>query len=278
MPANTVLNYLPRKSVVHALTGTTKLVFFLLFTFASMITYDTRVLVGLMLISFAIFRVSRIRVREVRFMLIFMLVFLLLNNFFIFLFNPDQGTAIYGTRHVLLRLFWRYDVTAEQLFYMLNISLKYFVSLPVAILFISATDPSEFAASLSSIGVSYRVGYAVSIALRYIPDIQRDYHNISQAQQARGIELGKKEKLLSRLKNSVNILLPLILSSISRIDTISNAMELRGFGKHKKRTWYKQRPFLRNDWIAIALGAALLLVSLGFTFVNGSRFYNPFIA
>ena len=155
MPANTVLNYLPRKSVVHALTGTTKLVFFLLFTFASMITYDTRVLVGLMLISFAIFRVSRIRVREVRFMLIFMLVFLLLNNFFIFLFNPDQGTAIYGTRHVLLRLFWRYDVTAEQLFYMLNISLKYFVSLPVAILFISATDPSEFAASLSSIGVSY---------------------------------------------------------------------------------------------------------------------------
>ena len=36
MAANTVLNYMPRKSVVHELTGTTKLVFFLLFTFASM--------------------------------------------------------------------------------------------------------------------------------------------------------------------------------------------------------------------------------------------------
>ena len=44
MAANTVLNYLPRKSVVHELTGTTKLAFFLLFTFASMITYNTWVL------------------------------------------------------------------------------------------------------------------------------------------------------------------------------------------------------------------------------------------
>lgn len=277
MAASTVLNYLPRKSVVHELTGTTKLAFFLLFTFASMITYDTRVLVGLMIVSFAIFRLSKIRIREVRFMMVFMLVFLLLNNFFIFLFNPDQGTEIYGTRHVLFHLFWRYDVTAEQLFYMFNISLKYFVSLPIAILFISATNPSEFAASLNKIGVSYRVGYAVSIALRYIPDIQRDYHNISQAQQARGIELGKKEKLLDRLKNSVNILLPLILSSLSRIDTISNAMELRGFGKHKKnRTWYMERPFRQNDWLAIGFGALLLVLSIAITFYDGNRFFNPF--
>ena len=277
MAASTVLNYLPRKSVVHELNGTTKLAFFLLFTFASMITYDTRVLICLMLFSFAVFRLSKIQLREVRFMLVFMLAFLFLNNLFIFLFDPDQGTNLYGTRTVLFHLFWRYDVTAEQLFYMFNISLKYFVALPIAILFISATNPSEFAASLNKIGVSYRIGYAVSIALRYIPDIQRDYHNISQAQQARGVELGKKEKLISRLKNSVSILMPLIMSSLSRIDVISNAMELRGFGKDKKkRTWYVQRPFKRNDWIALAIGASLLVFSAVVTFWDGNRFFNPF--
>ena len=118
MAANTVLNYLPRQSVVHKMTGTTKLAFFLLFTFASMITYNTWVLLGLMAVSFAAFKLSHIKLREVRFMLIFMLVFLLLNNLFIFLFDPNQGTTLYGTRHVLFHLFWRYDVTAEQLFYM----------------------------------------------------------------------------------------------------------------------------------------------------------------
>ena len=272
MAAKTVLNYLPRESVVHKLTGTTKLAFFLLFTFASMITYNTYVLLVLLAVSLAAFKLSRIKVREVR----FMLVFLLLNNFFIFLFDPDQGTTLYGTRTVLCHLFWRYDLTAEQLFYMCNISLKYFVALPVAILFISATDPSEFAASLNSIGISYKVGYSVAIALRYIPDIQRDYHSISQAQQARGVELGKKEPFFKRLKNSVNILLPLILTSLNRIDTISNAMELRGFGKKSKRTWYTQRPFVRRDFIALGLGAALLLLSLTVTLRFG-RFYNPFV-
>ena len=134
MAAKTVLNYLPRESVVHKMTGTTKLAFFLLFTFASMITYNTWVLLGLLVVSLLAFRLSRIKFREVRFMMTFMLVFLLLNNLFIFLFDPNQGTTLYGTRTVLCHLFWRYDVTAEQLFYMFNISLKYFVALPVAIL------------------------------------------------------------------------------------------------------------------------------------------------
>ena len=257
------------------MTGTTKLAFFLLFTFASMITYNTWVLLGLFAVSLVAFRLSKIKYREIRFMMIFMLVFLLLNNLFIFLFDPNQGTNLYGTRHVLCHLFWRYDVTAEQLFYMLNISLKYFVALPVAILFISATNPSEFAASLNSIGISYKVGYSVAIALRYIPDIQRDYHSISQAQQARGVELGKNEHFFSRLKNSVNILLPLILTSLNRIDTISNAMELRGFGKNKKRTWYTRRPFAARDFVALGIGVVLLVVSLSVTIKFG-RFYNPF--
>ena len=276
MAAKTVLNYLPRKSVVHQLTGTTKLAFFLLFTFASMITYNTWVLLGLMVVSFVSFKLSRIKIKEVSFMLVFMLVFLLLNDLFIFLFDPDQGTTLYGTRTVLCHLFWRYDITAEQLFYMFNITLKYFVTLPVAILFISATNPSEFAASLNGIGVSYKIGYSVAIALRYIPDIQRDFHAISQAQQARGVELGKNEPFFKRLKNTVHILLPLILTSLNRIDTISNAMELRGFGKNKTRTWYTRRSFAKSDYAVMALGAALLALSLGVTIRYG-RFYNPFM-
>ena len=112
------------------------------------------------------------------------------------MFDPNQGTTLYGNR-TLCHLFWRYDLTAEQLFYMFNISLKYFVALPVAILFISATNPRSLPPASNSIGISYKVGYSVAIALRYIPDIQRDYHSISQAQQARGVELGRSEPFSS---------------------------------------------------------------------------------
>ena len=64
--------------------------------------------------------------------------------------------------------------------------------------------------------------------------------------------------------------------SVVPIDTISNAMELRGFGKNGKRTWYTQRPFAKRDFAALAFGAALLLVSL-FVTIRYGRFYNPFV-
>ena len=275
--SNPVMSYIPGKSVIHALTGTTKLVFFLLFTFSSMLTYDTRVLLGLMVISFSCFAVSHIKFKDVSFVFWFMVVFLALNNFFIFLFSPDQGTELYGTRMVLCHLFGPYVLTREQLFYHFNISLKYFVALPIALLFITATNPSEFASSLNAVGVSYRIGYSVALALRYIPDIQRDYRNISTAQQARGVELGKKVKLHKRVKNSISVLMPLIMSSLSRIEAISNAMELRGFGKEKKRTWYVQRKFSSRDYIAIAFGVVILTASLIITFHDGNRFWNPFV-
>ena len=112
------------------------------------------------------------------------------------------------------------------------------------ILFVSTTNLSKFAASLNRIGVSYKTSCSVALALRYIPDIQREYHDIAQSQQARGIRMGKKASLVRRLKAASSILIPLILSGMDRIEVISNAMELCGFGKNKKRTWYMARRFV----------------------------------
>ena len=170
-----------------------------------------------------------------------------------------------------------YIVTAEQLFYHLNVALKYTSTLPIVLLFVSTTDPSEFAASLNRIGVSYRISYAVALALRYIPDVQREYLEISQAQQARGVEMTAKAKLVDRLKSISAILIPLILSSMERIDTVSNAMELRGFGKQERRSWSSGRDFSVGDFAAMGVCAGLLVLALALTLLNGSRFFNPFL-
>lgn len=272
-----VLNYIKRPSPVHELTGTTKLIFFIAWSVVSMVTFDTRVLICMLLAGAVIFKISQIKIRDISVVLGLAAVFLLLNNFFIYLFTPEYGVEVYESRNLLFPIVGRYTVTAQQLFYHLNITLKVICVVPIALLFIACTDPSEFASSLARIGVSYRAGYAVSLALRYIPDVQREYRNISQAQQARGIDLSGKDKLFTRLKNSVAILLPLIMSSINRIETVSNAMELRGFGKEKKRTWYMQRKLQRNDWLAIGFALVVLVIGLGITFSNGSRYYNPFL-
>ena len=139
---------------------------------------------------------------------------MVLNNVLIFVFSPQHGVELYKTSHVLFSLGGRYVVTKEQLFYHLNLVLKYLSTIPIVLLFVCTTNPSEFAASLNRIGVKYTVAYSVALALRYIPDIQREYHDISQAQQARGIEMSKKQSLGRRLKSASAILTPLILSSM----------------------------------------------------------------
>ena len=272
-----MLSYIKKDSPIHKLTGATKLICFLLWTIAAMITYDTRVLIGLFIAGIIVFKISKIKFEYVSFILYFILFFLLLNALLIFVFSPYQGVDIYGSRTDLFHLIGPYTVTKEQLFYELNVILKYFAIIPMALLFILTTDPSEFAASLNKIGVSYKVAYTVSIALRYIPDVQRDYKDISFAQQARGIDLSSKEKLSKRIKNSAAILMPLIFSSLERIDKISLAMELRAFGNNKKRTWYNSRKFGKIDYISIVILLIIVAISIAMVKVNGSRFYNPFI-
>ena len=273
-----VFNYINRKSPIHNLTGASKLIVLILWSLAAMTTFDTRLLVVLPIISLMLFKVSGIKYKDVSFVINFTFVFMILNNLLIFLFSPEHGVSIYGTRHVLWNGIGRWVVTKEQLFYQLNVVLKYISTIPIVILFVSTTDPSEFASSLNRIGISYKIAYSVSLALRYIPDIQREYHEISVAQQARGLELNKeKEGLIKRLKCASTLLFPLIVSSMERIEVIANAMELRGFGKNKKRTWYSSRPFKTGDILAIASSVAIMVISLLLNFVNNGRYFNPFV-
>ena len=272
-----LFNYIDRPSPIHRLTGACKLVCLITWSLAAMTSFYTPLLVALTVGSFVLFRMARLKVKDISFMVGLMLVYIVMNNVLIFLFSPDHGTSIYGTETVLFQLFGPYVVTAEQLFYHLNVILKNACTIPIVLLFVCTTNPSEFAASLSRIGVSYKISYAVALALRYIPDIQREYRDISQAQQARGTEMSKKASLVNRLKAASAILIPLILSSMERIETISNAMELRGFGKGPKRTWYSGRKFSGMDIVSIVVCTLLLVLSLLITFLNGSRYFNPFI-
>ncbi len=272
-----LFNYIDRPSPIHRLTGACKLVCLIAWSLAAMTSFYTPLLVAMTIASLVLFRIAQLKIKDISFMLGIMFAYILMNNVLIFLFSPGHGSSIYGTETVLFKLFGPYVVTAEQLFYHLNVILKNACTIPIVLLFVCTTNPSEFAASLSRIGVSYRISYAVALALRYIPDIQREYRDISLAQQARGVEMSKKAGLIDRLKAASSILIPLILSSMERIETISNAMELRGFGKGKTRTWYSGRKFSAMDIIGMVGCILLMAVSLLITYLNGGRYFNPFI-
>ena len=273
-----LFSYSQLDTFIHRLSGLTKLICFLLLTSSVMLTFDIRIIFGIMILSIILFRIAKVEFKKVKLMFIYVFIFLITNFFLTFLFEPLYGVEIYGTCHELFRISNRYIVTLEQLFYQFTKFSKYLSVIPLGLIFFFTTNPSEFASSLNNVGISYRACSAVSLTLRYFPDVQRDYHTISLAQQARGVEMSNKEKVLKRLNNMSNILIPLIFSTLDRVELITNAMDLRGYGKHSKRTWYSYRKLNKNDYLSITICALILLFTLYMRFfVTKSLFYNPFI-
>ena len=271
-----LLGYVPRQGWLHTLTGVSKLVLVIALVVGAMISFDARYLLGLSVLSTVLWGVSRVRLRDLAVVLWLIAMFMVLNNLLIFLFAPEYGPQLFDSRTLLLDGPWRWDLTVEQLFYQLVVTLKYFAVLPGVLLFITTTRPPEFASSLSRIGVPYRAAYAVSLALRYIPDVQRDFRTISQAQQARGLEVTRRVGLGTRMRNLTSTLMPLLLGAFDRIESVAAAMELRGFGRGRGRTWYDQRPLRTRD-VLVMIGSLLVLTaSIALVVLGNGRWWNPF--
>ncbi|QZT28928.1 energy-coupling factor transporter transmembrane protein EcfT [Streptococcus suis] len=275
MSQQKLIGYHPGTGLIHSLSAVSKLLFFLIVSILAMITYDTRLILFIAVFSLALFKMSGIRYKEISLVLILTIIFAAINALMVHLFAPRYGVELYGADTPLLSGLGVYSLTSQQAFYLVNLLLKYFCTVPLAIIFLMTTHPSQFASSLNQIGVSYKVAYAVSLTMRYIPDIQEEFYTIRMSQEARGLELSKKGKLMDRIKGNLSLVIPLIFSFLERIDTISTAMELRRFGKNKKRTWYTQQPLQRIDYAVLLFILALVVVTIYLFFVNQGRFYNP---
>ena len=278
MKGNKFLAYNKKDTIIHQLTGATKLVCFLLLSFVAMLTFDIRVLFLVLVFAFIILKVSKTEWKEIEVAFYYVVVFLSLNIILTYVFSPTAGVDIYGTQHILVDFGNRYSITSEEVFYEITKMVKYASLVPFGLLLFLTTDPSEFAASLNRIGVNYKVCTTLGLTLRYFPDVQRDFTTISQAEQARGVDMGKNVKLFDKFKFVMSIIVPLLFTTLDRIDLISNAMELRSYGKMQKRTWYNSRPFEKKDYIAIGICVIILLATIAVRiFVNHSFYYNPFI-
>lgn len=273
-----LFNYSFEDTFIHRLSGLTKLICFMLLTGIVMYTYDIRIFAFILLFSFAVLRIAHIPVRSLRLIFVYVGIFLAINFFLSFLFDPEFGPKTYGSSTVIFPIAGKYVVTREQLFYQVSKLFKYASVIPLGVIFLFTTDPSEFASSLNAIWIPYKVTYAVALTLRHFPDVQKEYTTISKAQQARGLDISRKTSFWHRFRNAVATMVPLIFSSLERIDVITNAMHLRGFSKHRTRTWYSFRPMKSADFVALGICLAIVggAVSIA-VFVNRGRFFNPFV-
>ncbi len=127
----------------------------------------------------------------------------------------------------------------------------------LSMLTVATTDPSQLAYALMRAGLPYRYGFALVTALRLAPLFELEGSTVYEAQLARGVRYDVRSptrlwKLLRQL------LLPLLVSALGKVDALAISMEGRAFGRYPTRTFVRQVQATRADRLALlALGVAV---------------------
>lgn len=243
-----IINLVPGDTYLHKLSGASKTRMFAVLIVVTIMTFDVRILIPLLVLSLISFFSVKPDWKQIWWLVVLVVFGNITNLLLYWLASPDAGME-YSNGSTVLYAFSDYlIVTAETMWYLFARMVKMMATFFLSLTYILAVTPSEVAAGLYSMGLPYKICSVVSLALRYIPDIGRDYTNIKVSMQCRGVELdAKRANLMTRLKQTVLILVPLIISSFDRIGNIANAMDLRGFGKKKKRTYYSEHEPTKAD-------------------------------
>jgi len=104
--------------------------------------------------------------------------------------------------------------------------------LPIALM-LRLTKSIALANSLNKyLFIPYKYAFALSAAFRFIPIFSEEMAEIIEAQTARGVELDTKN-FVKRIKLIFPLCVPLLLSSVRKIEAAAISAELRGVSLRK---------------------------------------------
>ena len=101
-----------------------------------------------------------------------------------------------------------------------------------SMVFIWTTDPRKLVLGLIHLGVPYRIGYGLFVALRFMPLLENEAEVIRQAIAVRGVaEVSGRREALRRY------VMPLLVAAIRRSEDVAITMDSRAFGAYPTRTY-----------------------------------------
>ena len=113
------------------------------------------------------------------------------------------------------------------------------------------------------LGLPYRWGFTITLALRYLPSTSALFNMVQQAQEARGFSAGSG-RWVAKARSFFPILIAVIIASIRLSDQLTLSMAVRGLGSGPRSTW-RDIQMRSADWLAVAtvaLASILVVVIL----------------
>lgn len=99
------------------------------------------------------------------------------------------------------------------------------------------TDSRDLMVSLTHIGLSYRYAFAVFLAMRFLPLVQREVEAVRAAHTIRG--QAARSNLLHRIKLWQRYMFTVLINGLRKAEMAATALECRGFGAYPHRVYLK---------------------------------------
>lgn len=275
--------YRKRRSLIQWFDPRAWLIFFGCFMVATVSFWDLRYLLVLCGISLFVLFTSGVQWREIRRAFLFIVAFIAFFAFFTFL-TGRGGSELYADEHLIRRLSapftlfgWRptLDITVERVFYAFSQFVRVFSLAIMTILIPYTLNPALYGVTFRRLGLPDKIAYAMDLTMRFVPTFARDFATTMDAQRARGYELEKiRGGLIEQVRRLGPLIVPVTIHAIVGAEDTIDAMDLRAFGT-QPRTWLEELTYRPHDRVLIALGVALLVVSLSLAVLGYGQFWVP---
>lgn len=239
-----ILDYAPGATVVHRLNPIVKIVFAFCTCVAAFLTESLPALCALLALDVAVGCAGGIPRRTLRLLsglakvsvfLFVLQVLFIRSGTPVFLFVTDAG--LHTACLVVLRLI--------------------VATMPLALM-LALTPMNDLSNALVKVArLPYRYAFAFTTALRFIPVFTGEMRQIMEAQTARGVEFDTGNPL-RKVGLVLPLCMPMLVSSVGRVQQSALAAETRGFYLRDRSSGYCDYPFSALDAAALALTAAVV--------------------
>lgn len=152
-----------------------------------------------------------------------------------------------------------FTLTAEALDFAASVSLRLLILVLASLLFIYTTDPRDVVLAMAQkLRVPYRIAFAVSIALRFLPILEAEAALIRAAQKLRG--QGEPARLSDRIAWRKRFALAVFTSAVRHVRQTAEAMDMKAFGLYQRRT-YRRALTIPRSGITIAAASCVLTIA-----------------
>lgn len=191
-------------------------------------------------------------------------------------FNPYGVTPLFTVPEWVPLIGGELSLKWEGVVYALLIALRLFTPLIAFPLVVMTTDVNDLVVGLVRLRVPFKIAFIFSIALRFVPLIFSKINAIMDAQRLRGLAL-EKMSFFRRIPVFAGLLVPLIIGSLMKAQTLDVALQSKAFSGRYERTFYNENAFpaygrmvkgflqANGSWFPYVIVAAEAAVGLGLT-------------